>query len=205
MYQDRKAIRSKDTPATAPEDAARRSLHYIRETMERSSSFTAVPGWGNVAIGVAGLSAAWIAAQRTSESEWLATWLAAAGICLLIGVAALTRKAMRMGIPVLGGAGRKFFYGLAPAFFSGALLTGVLYEASLVHLLPGVWLLLYGSAIVSAGMYSVPLIRQLGLVLIFLGTAAFFTPEGWGNALLALGFGGGHLVAGGLIVRQYGG
>ncbi|MGA7306208.1 MAG: hypothetical protein WBW88_15120 [Rhodothermales bacterium] len=205
MFEDRRAIRSRTTPATPPEDAARRSLDYIRDTLERSSSFTAVPGWGNVMIGVVGLAAAVTASTAKTEGVWLAVWVGAAAVSIVIGAVTVTLKAMRIGIPVLGGPGRKFVFGLAPAFFAGALLTAVLYGGSLFHLLPAVWLLLYGAAIVTAGMNSIPLIRQLGLVFMFLGTAAFFTPAAWGNGLLAFGFGVCHIATGALIIRRYGG
>ena len=205
MFRDRESIRSRLDPSTPPEDAARRSLNYIRDTLERSSSFTAVPGWGNVFIGVVGVSAAWIASSQQTEARWLLVWMGAAAVSLAVGAVTVSMKAMKIGIPVLGGPGRKFVFGLAPAFFSGALLTAILYEAELVDLLPAVWLLLYGAAIVSAGIHSIPLIRLLGLAFMFLGTTTFFTPPVWGDGLLALGFGVFHLATGIAIIKRYGG
>lgn len=205
MPEDRDAIRTRSTPTTSPHEAARRSLDYIRTTLERSSSFTAVPGWGNVWIGCVGGAAAWFASGQGTDAGWLRVWLVAAAVSLAIGAVTVSAKAIRIGIPVLGGAGRKFVFGLAPSFFAGALLTAVLYGAGLTDLLPAVWLLLYGAAILSAGIHSIPLIRILGLAFMVLGTAAFFTPPGWGDAILAVGFGAFHVAAGLIIVIRFGG
>src|SRR5205807_838235 len=70
--------------APIPIDArAADHLRYIRETMERAAEFTAVPGWGGVAMGVTALMAAWAASRQTTPRAWLALCL------MLLGAAAL--------------------------------------------------------------------------------------------------------------------
>ena len=43
------------------------NLKYIRETMERAGSFTAVPGWGGVLMGVSALLTSLISSQLPSR------------------------------------------------------------------------------------------------------------------------------------------
>jgi hypothetical protein len=85
------------------------------------------------------------------------------------------------------------------------VLTGVLYRAGLLAVLPGMWLMLFGAGIVAAGMYSVPIVPVMGLSFMALGASAFLLPASWGDSLMALGFGGLHILFGTLIARRYGG
>src|SRR2546430_1283432 len=121
------------------------NLRYIRETMESAGSFTAVPGWGGVLMGVTALFAAVVAASQITVESWLKTWVAEAGLALLIGGVEIGRKLHSTAKPLLHGPGRKFALSLTPAFLVGALLTYALSRVGAYDLIPAVWLLLYGA------------------------------------------------------------
>ncbi len=181
------------------------NLRFIRETMERAGSFTAVSGWGMVVVGVTAMAAAWVASRQNAPEAWLAVWWAEALFSLGIGGWSTARKAKAAKMPLLSGPGRKFALSLAPPLVAGALLTAFLYEAALVSALPGTWLLLFGTGVVTAGAFSVRIVPVMGMCFMALGTVALFTPPGWDNTMMALGFGGIHLVFGTIIAWRYGG
>lgn len=186
-------------------DRARDDLRFIRRTMERGPAFTAVPGWGGVAMGISALGAAALAAGRPTLEGWLLVWIAEAAVAVGIGTWAMSRKARRAGLPVLSGAGRKFFLSFFPPALAGAVLTGALYGSGDLSLAPGVWLLLYGVAVVTAGTFSVKVVPLMGVCFMALGGVALFAAPAWGNPLLAAGFGGLHLLFGLHIARKHGG
>ncbi len=181
------------------------NLRYIRETMERASSFTAVPGWGGVCIGVTALVAAAIAARQPTRHAWLMVWLVEALLALAIGGWTMNRKARAAESTVLSGPGRKFALSLFPPLLAGAVLSVVLYRAHVFHALPGLWLLLYGTGVVTGGAFSVRVVPVMGLCFMVLGSVALWTPAGYDNWLMASGFGVLHIVFGIIIARRYGG
>src|SRR4029434_1515494 len=81
---------------------AEESLQFIRRTMERSSTFTAVPGLGGASMGAIGLAAAVVAFNQRSAERWLVVSLLAAALALGIGVTTMWRKAARSGAPLAG-------------------------------------------------------------------------------------------------------
>jgi hypothetical protein len=181
------------------------NLRYIRGTMERAGSFTAVPGLGGVLMGSTALVAAWIATSQRGFSHWMTVWTVECMCGLVIGITAAAMKARRMNSPLLNGPGRKFIAGFSPAIFAGAVLTIVFHDAGMVWFLPGIWLLLYGTAVLSAGWGSVPAVPVMGLCFMIAGTLALLVPELPGNVLLAVGFGGLHIVFGTIISVKHGG
>lgn len=179
-------------------------LRFIRRTMERSSTFTAVPGLGGAGMGVIGLAAASIAQGRSAE-EWLVVWLVAAAVAVGIGVTAMWRKAVRSGAPLTGAIGQRFALGMAAPLVAGTAITYALWRASDYAVMAPTWLLLYGVAVVIGGMFSVPVVRALGVCLMATGIAAIATPADWSNGWLAAGFGGLQIVFGIRIARHHGG
>jgi hypothetical protein len=199
------AVRTRrSSPAPLPLHAIE-DLRFIRETMENAASFTAVPGWGAVAMGLTASAAGVLAPPPASPRAWLITWLAAAVCAFTCGVLGIFRKARRVGTPVLARPGRMCILSFFPPLLTGAALSFALYGAGLTRLLPGVWLLLYGAGVMSAGAFSVRVIPVMGLCFMLTGIVALFCPVAWDNALMAAGFGGWHILFGTIIARRYGG
>ncbi|MGA8144696.1 MAG: hypothetical protein WB987_12470 [Candidatus Acidiferrales bacterium] len=184
---------------------ARDNIRFIRETMERAGSFTAVPGWGGVALGITALGAATIASRMPLPHEWLLIWLGELAVAIAIAGWTTFSKVRRSGQSLLTGPARRFAYSFAPPIFAGALLTAVLVRLGATGAIPGMWLLLYGTAVVTAGAFSIRVVPLMGLCFVVLGAVALFCPWTWGNAFLAAGFGGLHILFGALIARNYGG
>jgi hypothetical protein len=184
---------------------AEEHLQFIRRTMERSSTFTAVPGLGGAAMGGIGLVAAVLAANQPSAERWLGVWLLAASVAACIGVVTMWRKAARSGAPLVGAVGRRFALGLAAPLVAGAAITYALWRAGDYAVMAPTWLLLYGTGVVVGGMFSAPVVRAAGLCFMAVGLAAIVTPQAWGNSWLAIGFGGLHIGFGIHIARHHGG
>ena len=180
-------------------------LRYIRETMERASEFTAVPGWGGVAMGLTAIAAALAASRQTSPRAWLAVWLVEAFVAVAIAASTAATKAHAANAALFSGPGRRFLLSFAPPILVGGVLTVALFQAGLQTALPGVWLLLYGAAIATGGAFSVRVVPVMGLCLMALGAIALFAPANWGDAFMAAGFGVLQIAFGFWIARHHGG
>lgn len=181
------------------------NLSYIRATMERATTFTLISGWGLVAIGSTALVAALIASRQKSFKDWMLVWLVEEVVALLIAGWSMDRKARRARTPLLAGPGRKVLFSLTPPIFAGGLLTMVLYRAGLTDAIPALWLLLYGTGVITGGMFSVSIVPIMGLCFMAFGAGALLAPAGFADWFMALGFGGLHIVFGTIIARKYGG
>jgi len=204
MLRNVKRIDPDRTPESLQERAME-NVRFIRAAMERAGSFTALSGLGSMAVGVTALAAAWAASRAPSREIWLAFWLFEAALAASLGNWCNALKARRLHLPLLTQPGRQFLLGLLPPLSAGAVLTGGLYRSGLTPLIPGVWLLLYGVAVMTAGMFSVRLFPIMGACFMGLGALALVAPPSWGDGFLALGFGGLHLLFGFLIARRHGG
>jgi hypothetical protein len=198
-------IRKGSAPAIPLDAHAIDNLRYIRETMERARSFTAVPGWGGVAMGATALGAAGIASHAASAQDWLLCWLIEGALAVAIGCLTMVRKARAAGMPLWSPPMRKFVFSFVPPLMAGAVLTVALLRTGSVSEIPGMWLMLYGAGVIAGGAFSLSVVPVMGAAFLALGTLAVFTPPAWADFWLGLGFGGLHVIFGAMIARKYGG
>lgn len=201
-------LRERDAPPESPpalHAVALDDLRFIRRTMEQATAFTTVPGWGSVGVGLSAFVAAALAARQRTAGGWLVVWIVEAAVALTIAVWAMRRKARRARLPVLSQPARRFALSFSVPMLAGAALTAGLFRAGATSLVPGTWLLLYGTAVMAGGAFSVRPVPVMGASFVLAGLAALFTPPAWSTAWMAACFGGLHLGFGMWIARRYGG
>lgn len=186
-------------------DRALDNLKFIRETMERSTHFTAVPGYGGVFMGLTAVAAAIIANLQPLVKDWLIVWLIEAILAFSIGLFAMWQKSKISNTSLLSVPARKFAMSFLPPLVCGIVLTLGLWRFGHFEVMVPLWLLLYGAAVVTGGAFSVRIVPIMGWCFISLGTIAFFLPAGSGNQLMGLGFGVLHIIFGLIIARRFGG
>jgi hypothetical protein len=201
-------IRTEEAPANEPvnlSDRAIDNLRFIRETMERSTHFTAVPGYGGMLMGFTAIVAAYIAAGQVYLRDWLIVWLMEACLAFAIGLLAMWQKSKLAKVSLISAPARKFAFGFAPALVCGVAITLGLWRYEHYEMMAPVWMRLYGTAVVTGGAFSVRIVPVMGWMFIVIGAAAFALPSVYGNYLMAVTFGGLHIVFGAIIARRYGG
>jgi hypothetical protein len=186
-------------------DRAFDNLKFIRETMERSTVFTSVPGYGGILMGATAVAAAFIANSQTSVRDWLIVWLAEAVLAFFIGLLAMWQKTKISKIPMFSTPARKLLMNSLPPMLCGVFITLGLWQRGLFELMIPVWILCYGAAVVCGGAFSVKAVPLMGWCFIALGAAAFFLPAGLANLMMGLSFGALHIVFGFIIGRKFGG
>lgn len=203
-----KPIRREESAASRPVSVGERAfdnLQFIRETMERSAVFTSVPGYGGMLMGATALGAAYLADHQASMKNWLLVWLTEAALAFSIGLLAMWQKSKIAKTTLVSAPARKFASGFAPPLVCGVAITLGLWRHDFYEAMAPVWLLCYGAAVVTGGAFSVKIVPVMGWCFIALGAAAFVLPKGFGEEMMALGFGALHLVFGWIIARRYGG
>jgi hypothetical protein len=199
------AIRIQSEAPVPIESRALGTLAYIRTSIESSSSMD-VPGMAGIVMGIIGVLAAIVVSVPRLAPHWLGIWLFAAPVALLFGGALVARQIARRGHTRYLGPARKFLLCLCPSLLAGAVLTWVLWTTRMTSLIPGMWLLLYGCAVLSASTVTIAgiarLICVMGALFVALGSMTFVLPATVHTAMLGLGFGVLHIIFGILIGRQ---
>jgi len=180
------------------------NLRFIRDTMERAASFTTVPGWGGVAIGCTALLAGALAAGYGPQQQFR-IWLCEGAVALLLAFFTVQAKSRRLSQSLQSRPARRALLSFTPPLLAGAALTAVLAQHQQLLVLPGLWLLLYGTAVVTGGAFSVRIVPLMGLCFMTLSVVALAVPPTFGNLFLTIGFGLLHIIFGIIIARRHGG
>jgi hypothetical protein len=186
-------------------DRAIDNVKYIRDMMERSASFTAVPGYGGMLMGTTAVVAAYIASQQIYLRNWLIVWLTEAILAVSIGFLAMWQKSKIAGGSLNSAPARKFAFGFLAPLIAGVAITLGLWRYEHFAIMPPIWMLCYGAAVVTGGAFSVRAVPVMGWFFMAFGAAAFALPAAYGNYMMAASFGLTHIIFGAIIARRYGG
>ncbi len=194
-------------------ELAHENLQYIRKTLDAAGRFTAVPGKGLMAAGLATFAGVainrWVTGAPWEEGSQRQAALAVWGCVLVISIAIVSygifTKSRQTEIRLQPPLVRKLLWSLCPALFVGAILTHLAVITQSLGWLPAIWLGCYGAAATNGGLVSVRPVRYLGLSLLAAAAGASLTPMHFGLAWMAAGFGWLHLVFGAYIAWRHNG
>ena len=205
MQRPNAAFSIRPEAPSAIESRALGTLAYIRASIESSSSMD-VPGMAGIVMGIIGVLTALVVSLPRLAPHWLAIWLVAAALALVLGGALVARQIVRRGHSRYLGPARKFLLCLCPALLAGAVLTFVFGTSGATGFIPGMWLLLYGCAVLSSSTVTTAGIAGpisiMGALFVALGSITFALPPVAHTAMLGLGFGVLHIIFGVLIGRS---
>ncbi|HEX3100616.1 MAG TPA: hypothetical protein VHQ01_02430 [Pyrinomonadaceae bacterium] len=186
-------------------DRAIDNLKFIRETMERSTHFTAVPGYGGILMGVTAVATAFIANAQATFRDSLVAWLIEAFLAFAIGLLAMWQKSKIGGQSLLSVPARKFAMSFAPPLIAGVATVLGVWRYGDYFAMPAICMLSYGAAVVCGGAFSARVVPVMGWCFVVLGVATFLLPANYGNTMMGVSFGGLHIIFGAIIARKYGG
>jgi hypothetical protein len=189
-----------EPPPLSPAEAAE-ALGAIRQYMDRSTKsahYTAVSGF---IAGAATLIGCAILLARNGLQvppllDFAVVWSGVALVALVGVIWSTLRKARARDEDVLNMPTRMVLGALCPAGFSLVVITVALAAHGRTDLLPGVWLLFYGTGLFSAALFARREFQKIGVTALALGAAALACPPGWGTLFMGVGFGALHLAYG---------
>ena len=194
-------------------------LKEIKDIMNRSTRFISLSGLSGVSTGITALAGAYLAYQTifkeqdylvynavelSSESVRYLLLIAIGTLILAIGAAIFftSRNTKKKNQSVWDQQTKRLLINLSIPLITGGLLCLMLLLRGFVGLLPPMALIFYGLALVNASKYTLPEIRSLGLIEIFLGLIAIQFID-YGLLLWAAGFGVIQIIYGLIIQGRY--
>jgi hypothetical protein len=195
-------------------DEAVEQLRMIRSMMERATIFRALSGETALMGGAAALAAAWLSEGKYGW-RWASYWLIGLGLVLLFNIFQILRAATLHRRVFWSSGLRTALRGALPSLIAGGFL-GLLYIRRTglegTNLAASIWILHYGIALLAIREFAPRSMIWLGWTFLtfglfcLAGAAAlsdFLTCQMRmvsGSHLMAIAFGGFHLIYGGIIV-----
>ncbi len=197
-------------PMTA--EQAARHLRVIRELMERPIRQTTRSGLAGIVAG--GLALAGCAVTRLLWPEgpptapplavggvWLGVFLLAAGTDILV----TWRRSARGGRTYWKRAQLQTALAIVPGFLLAGFFTYLFAARELYRLIPFGWMIGYGMALWTVGMFSIAEVKVLGAAFLLAGWLGAVLVPGYGLTAAAVAFGGLHLAYGVVVWVRHGG
>jgi hypothetical protein len=189
-------------------------LRVIRSMMERATIFRALSGETALMGGAAALAAAWLSDGKSAWA-WASNWLIGLILVILFNVVQILRASAAHGRPFWSTGLRTALRGALPSIVAGGFL-GLLYvrigNLDSTKLAASIWILHYGIALLAIREFAPRSMVWLGWAFVVFGLlclAGLTYLNGWlsqvvnrasGSYLMAVAFGGFHLIYGGIIV-----
>jgi hypothetical protein len=202
-------------------DEAQARMQEIQRIMERATLWTLLPGTAAVLGGVLvliGCAVSYgmfrsldfadiIGMSLSGQIAFCVMWFAIGVLGVVLEVAFTARSAKRQGISPPIRSARVAAFSLTPCVVVAMVLTvkfliPVQPRAEEIQYIVPVWMMLYGTGVYTAGLFSIRPPRVLGIVFIAMGIVALLWFQDFGVVSAAISFGLLHIVFGLYILRK---
>ena len=202
-------------------DEAQARMREIQRIMERATLFTLLPGVPAVVGGLmvlAGCAVSYAMFRSLdfadilnlsfdAQAAFCVMWFAIGVLGVLLEVVYTTRAAARHGLVPIDRPARVAAFSLTPSVVVAMVLTFKFLipleprPEEIQYIVP-VWMMLYGTGVYTAGLFSIRAPRVLGLAFLAVGVVALLCFPAYGVVSAALSFGLLHIVFGLYVVRK---
>ncbi len=195
---------------TTREEAAEQ-LRVIRSVMERATIFRALSGETALIGGAAALAAAWLSEGREGWA-WAGWWLGGLSLVLIFNIFQLQRIGSARQKPFWTYGLRVALRGALPSVIAGGFIGLLFVRAKSDQAAACMWIVHYGLALLAIREFAPKSMVWLGWAFVIFGVGSLagvthvidflgqWTDGVNGSRLMAIAFGGFHLVYGALIV-----
>jgi hypothetical protein len=191
---------------------AEENLRVIRNLMERSTKYSTFSGFSGILAGLASIAGCLVtsalARAHPTTTEFQVCFLLIWSLVIVFTLGAdylrNKRRAARVGKRVISHLGKQMALGSAPGLGTGALLTLFFLHHGLLASIYPVWMLCYGIAVCAVGQFSQREVSLLGAAFLWVGTMTLLLPPEWGLLMMAVSFGGFHILYGFLMAQRDG-